>query len=93
MKLKHWQGYGIVNAERIKDKSCELHVKVSGNHEWGVETRYDDHAYNWLYKRFKRNAPTYWDWRMNGGTIVTISGWDGEKKEETCDYIFKKEEL
>ena len=93
MKLKHWQGYGSVTAVRIKDKSCDLHVRVSGNHEWGVETRYNDHAYNWLYKRFKRNAPFYWDWLMDGGKIETIPGYDHEKKEETCDYIFKKEDF
>ena len=40
MKIKHWQGYGTVSATRIKDKSCTLHVLVTGNHEWGL--RRDD---------------------------------------------------
>lgn len=93
MKIKHWQGYGTVNAERIPDKGCDLHVRVSGNHEWGVERRDDYDAYNWLYKRFKRNAPEYHDWRISGGKLYTRSSYDWEHKMETCDYIFKREEI
>ena len=91
MKIKHWQGYGTVTAVRIKDKDCELHVRVSGNHEWGLERKDDYDGYRWLYKRFKRNAPEYHEWRMSGGKMETRCSWDYAKNEEVCDYIFKKE--
>lgn len=44
MKIKHFAGYGSVNAVKLSKKNItdtfgnekvELVVKVSGNHEWG----------------------------------------------------------
>ena len=39
MKIKHWQGYGCVNAVRVKDKEHTLHIRVTGNHECGIEAQ------------------------------------------------------
>lgn len=57
MKIKHWQGYGTVSATRIKDKNCTLHIRLTGNHEWGLrrDDMYD--LYNWLVKRFDKSVP------------------------------------
>ena len=46
MKIKHWQGYGCVNATKVKmttkDNIRNLIIRVSGNHECGlVETLYE----------------------------------------------------
>ena len=60
MKIKHWQGYGSVDATKI-GRTREplgrvvLRVKVSGNHEWGLirEDIYD--LVNWLVRRFDKS--------------------------------------
>ena len=40
MKIKHWQGYGCVNATKVKMKTKNglrnLIIRVSGNHEYGL---------------------------------------------------------
>ena len=87
MKIKHWQGYGSVNAFKVKDNSCDLHIKVVGNHEWGIERddRYD--AFNWLVKKFNKNIGD--DDRIIKDMRL-VSG--SEKKDgldvDTCDYYF-----
>ena len=59
MKMKHWQGYGIVDAKRLAKQTVAgvttLVIKVSGNHEWGLirEDVYD--LVNWLVKRFDKS--------------------------------------
>lgn len=60
MKIKHWQGYGTVDATKISRTReplgrIVLRVKVSGNHEWGLirEDAYD--LMNWLLKRFDKS--------------------------------------
>lgn len=53
-KIKHWQGYGAVDAKVISKKPDELVIQVSGNHEYGLDCgEYDtDRVYEWLVKRF-----------------------------------------
>ena len=92
MKLKHWMGYGTINAERIKEKDTDLTVKLSGNHECGLERDDDYDMYRWLYKRFKKNAPDYYEWRRNGGIMEMEPGWDYKTNTDYCYYRFKKEE-
>ena len=63
MKIKHWQGYGSVNA-KVTKKSLNflknektITIKVWGNHEWGLdrsEDYYDVHR--WLLSRFDKQA-------------------------------------
>ena len=59
MKVKHWQGYGIIDAKKMVKQTVAgvttLVVKVSGNHEWGLirEDVYD--LVNWLVKRFDKS--------------------------------------
>ena len=60
MKLKHWQGYGSVNATKKSsniDKATNIKtliIEVIGNHECGIvrNDKYD--LYNWLIKRFDK---------------------------------------
>lgn len=59
MKIKHWQGYGTVNAKKISDKNNRLVIEVSGNHEWGLYRNDDYDIYNWLVKRFNKNIESY----------------------------------
>lgn len=90
MKIKHWVGYGTVNAQKVKDKSCTLHVRVTGNHEWGLVRNDAYNLYHWLVKRFDKSAPDYLEWnnRLQNVTWAegqaVINGLD----TDTCDYYF-----
>ena len=63
MKLKHWQGYGTIDAKKVskieKNNETILTVSVKGLHECGLvrNDKYD--ACNWLLKRFDKNVTDY----------------------------------
>lgn len=59
MKIKHWQGYGCVNAKKISKDKNTLVVEVSGTHEYGLsrDDKYD--VFNWLVKRFDKSRKDY----------------------------------
>lgn len=64
MKLKHWQGYGTIEARRLSNKknpggTKTLEVLVTGMHEYGLvrDDAYD--VYRWLVKRFAKDCPDY----------------------------------
>ena len=64
MKLKHWQGYGCVDAKRTAleknaDGTKTVEITVSGMHEYGLvrDDTYDVHR--WLVKRFVKDCPDY----------------------------------
>lgn len=54
MKIKHFQGYGCVEATKISDKSCTLHICVKGEHERGLERDDLYDLYHWLIQRFDK---------------------------------------
>lgn len=91
MKIKHWQGYGTVNAKKIS-KTVEngktiLVVKVSGNHEWGLvrEDLYD--LKWWLIDRFDKAAKDISPYEYNFSFIDDY----GQNDEEYCIYTFEYE--
>ena len=64
MKIKHWQGYGSVEAKKLSNISTKdflgnkisvLKVRVSGNHEWGLERNDTYDVVNWIGKRFAKD--------------------------------------
>ena len=59
MKIKHWQGYGIVDAKKISKRSeggyTFLVIKVTGDHEWGLVRDDEYDLKNWLVKKFDKN--------------------------------------
>lgn len=63
MKLKHWQGYGSINAtkksRRVSGDKITLIIEIIGNHECGIirNDKYD--LYNWLVKRFDKTVTDY----------------------------------
>lgn len=69
MKVKHWAGYGCVQAICLHRSKASVVVDVYGNHEQGLEPRYFDTRdwERWLGKRFKANniydvdICPYWD--------------------------------
>ena len=65
MKIKHWQGYGCVNATKVKMKTKDglrnLIIRVSGNHEYGLSRNDKYDVSNWLIKRFDKSFTNYLD--------------------------------
>lgn len=74
MKLKHWQGYGTVDAIKVKKttkvannpcspyygcKLLYLTIKVSGNHECGLEKNVEYDVFHWLVKRFAKEVESW----------------------------------
>lgn len=94
-KIKHFAGYGTVKAGVIKDGSCTLHVKVEGNHEWGI-CRYGNDEYllyNWLVKRFDKTVPDYVTWHRLRPIIdvhqdIRMDMNDPSGCVDICDYYF-----
>ena len=92
MKIKHWQGYGTVEARKMQNKSCTLHIRVSGNHEWGLrrDDMYD--LFGWLIKRFDKSLKdkTYADFRRLDPQVYIIEWTDTAEPgtRDVCDYYF-----
>ena len=91
-KIKHFAGYGTVKVGAVKDSSCTLHVRVEGNHEWGI-VRDDDYTlYNWLVKRFDKTVPDYPEWHRQLFDITIhpdlIRNDPSGVYTDTCDYYF-----
>lgn len=63
MRIKHWQGYGSVNARKLSSSpvadGIRLVIEVTGNHECGLvrNDAYDVHR--WLVSRFAKDCPDY----------------------------------
>ena len=85
-KIKHFAGYGTVQAGVIKDGSCTLHVRVEGNHERGLkrDDLYD--LYNWFVKRFDKSVPDYESFYKRYPTVRFE--WDFSSSVEAGDYYF-----
>ena len=59
MKIKHFAGYGSVQAKKVSKTTignrAKLVVEVKGNHEWGLvrDDIYD--VRRWLFNKFEKN--------------------------------------
>lgn len=87
-KIKHWQGYGSVDAKVISKKSDELVIQVSGNHEYGLDCgEYDtDRVYEWLVKRFD---PTKTERDIESVKIEDDYERVGNIDQEVCIYTIR----
>lgn len=88
MKIKHWAGYGSMNAQKVKlerlpNNMTGLHIRISGNHERGL--RHDD-RYDIADKLVKRFDKAFVDWRDITGVTIK-SGYDKALGCEVCDYF------
>lgn len=92
MKIKHFAGYGNVDAKKISTKRVGVHgeltnvvIRVVGNHEWGIyrTDKYD--VVQWLGKRLIKDLE---DDRCITSMTVTPSyekGADGTDVD-VCEY-------
>lgn len=94
MKIKHWQGYGSVNATKVSSTTCtdmygnklkKVIIKVKGNHEWGIARQDIYDCVNWLLKHFVKGVTVKDIYNMSlNDYYVTENGID----VEVCDYTF-----
>ena len=87
MKLKHWQGYGTVEAKRLSTKkngdgTKTVTIEVTGGHEYGLvrDDKYDVHR--WLLKRFAKDCA---DYRSVTGLVISEDP-DGLRAVYTATY-------
>ena len=85
MKIKHWQGYGSVNAKVVKKTASTskgvktITIEVVGNHEYGLNRSRDKYdIYNWLLKRFDKNVEDDRD-------IIKIEYTEDSIRIDNCD--------
>ena len=100
MKIKHFAGYGSVNAKKNSVKRIGINVygdiekrvriEVSGNHEWGIERDDTYDIYNWLMKRFAKDCKSYADitrMTLEPFSVKDTQGIDVDHCIYTIDYI------
>ena len=92
MKIKHFQGYGSVQAKKVSKTTIgnktKLVVEVKGNHEWGLvrDDIYD--VKRWLFDKFEKNFKgEYYDIDMDiKDDYVNENGIDVEVATYTFIY-------
>ena len=93
MRIKHWAGYGCVNARKINDGKAKLHVRVEGDHERGLKRDVSDIylLYNWLVKRFDKSVADIEEWCRSNPIIDCTTDFRMDPKVgyvEIVDYYF-----
>lgn len=92
MKIKHWQGYGCVDAKKISVSTHNdpfygdtktMHIRVTGNHEYGIERNDKYDVFNWLLKRFDKTVESYR--QINSVRLVSSI----ENGIDVCDYFIE----
>lgn len=92
MKLKHWQGYGSVNAKKMSESTRKdpfygdkktMHIRVTSNHEYGIEREDKYDVFNWLLKRFDKTVESY----RQITSVRLVSGI--ENGIDVCDYFIE----
>ena len=94
MKIKHWQGYGCVNARKVKkttkNGTTTLVVEVTGNHEWGLVRNDMYDLKRWLVERFDKATKDipYWriDYFVTEDYFKADNGCDTERAVYTFSY-------
>lgn len=100
MRIKHWQGYGHLDAKVTCKKfntwsnMREITIEVKGNHEYGLDRSHDKYdVFNWLLKRFDRNVKDMddriiKDIEFNYLPDVRENGCDVERAEYRITYEY-----
>ncbi len=54
MRIKHWQGYGFIQAENLGMRDNCIKIRVTGEHEYGLDRSDDTYdCVNWLLHKFR----------------------------------------
>lgn len=97
MKIKHWQGYGFVEATKTSKttktvkgliieptKVYTMKIKVKGNHEYGVDCSHDKYfVKQWLLDKFDKATK-----ELNDNCILKLNGQylKDEDNQEVFEY-------
>ena len=100
MKIKHFSGYGTVNAKKIEKRVTQkttifaenlLKVKITGNHEQGLTRHFYDPylIYNWIVKRFERKPVDFLtvEYSVINNQYETIDGIETETAVYVITYV------
>ena len=90
MKIKHWQGYGTVDAKKLPANGASLRIKVSGNHEWGLRRDDEYDLYCWLVKRFDKSIPDYAEFHRRRPLIFIEEGWNANEDFVIYEFHYSK---
>ena len=93
MKIKHYQGYGIVEAKKLKTRKLtkaergveyadlplrEVQIFVKGNHECGLLTLEKYAVHRWLCTKLVKDCESFMD-------IIDVNAEPGMTKENGLD--------
>lgn len=95
MKIKHFAGYGNVEATKVSERTLSftdekyIVIRVKGNHEYGIERNDTYDISRWLLPRFVKGFKdgTY-DYRniVSMSLHPDIEKGDNGESVDTCDY-------
>lgn len=98
MRIKHFQGYGTVNATKVRkdtffdvygEEKTKLIIKVQGLHEWGLKVNCSYDAVRWLLPKFEKNLPNdYWNVEVTTEYGADIKVDNKYGYEQVCVYTF-----
>ena len=92
MKIKHFAGYGSVNAKKLKhetkDGTTTLVVNVSGDHERGLKPYIIEDSIQWIAARFYNHILDIPAYKIHIGYEYELR----PGKPETIEYTFTIEE-
>jgi hypothetical protein len=96
MKIKHFSGYGCVNAVKTAETKAfdnwfsdypvkRVTIKVTGEHERGLHRNDKYDVYNWLVKRFCKDCKSYRD--IIDLQIMSVYEIENNAFKDVCTYI------
>lgn len=92
MKIKHFAGYGSVNAKKLKHETKDgittLVVSVSGDHERGLKPYIIEDSIQWIAARFYNHILDIPAYKIHIGYEYELR----PGKPETIEYTFTIEE-
>jgi hypothetical protein len=93
MKIKHWQGYGLVDAtkveKRTRDGKTFITIKVKGNHEWGIHRDDTYDVARWLLSKFSKEFKSGEKSYRNIEYMNLVDGYERDDRGceiDTCLY-------
>ena len=88
MKIKHWQGYGIIEAKKIAKKSRDgktfITIELRGNHEWGLHRDDTYDIAHWLLPKFVKE---FKDGSKDYRNIEYMDITDGYERDSNGVYV------
>ena len=92
MKIKHFAGYGSINAKKLKHETINgvttLIINVSGDHEKGLRPYILEDSIRWLAARYDKNILNIPWYKIN---IDIINNYSMPLESLTYTFIYEKD--